>query len=156
MELGLGWSLSSDPAYGLAGIIALKLRPSAHAPVLLGVEGSTALLLWSDVFGFHVMGDLTLSIYPSRYFYFMLGGGINFLKFIREEEPLRNGATDFSSHLDEPLRNEAFGFNALLAIGMEFPITDPFRIGFQLRAQGGMYADNLFGMVASYLVFSFF
>lgn len=74
--------------FGPAGFLALKFRLSSKVPILLGFETSAAFHLWKidkvDVDNrlgnvLALLSALTLSIYPSRNLYFMVGAGNSFL-----------------------------------------------------------------------------
>lgn len=180
LELGLGWNVGSTKVdgsrfysfydsdiqgFGPTGFIALKFRPSQRAPLLLGVEASTAFHPWNsggdgggcvegsaDFYSacleknLAVMADVTLSIYPTRSFYFMFGAGFTSLSLQYDYEHRTEASQDVTTH--------DFGYNFLAALGIEVPVTDVFRMGFQLRAVGGILEDHYFGQVSGFLILS--
>ncbi len=174
LDLGIGWSsslnnYSSDyyedtESQGPQFLLGLKFRVSQS--LMLGIEGAVAIQPWSygydydyDYGGYgydysyevktknriFFSGDLTLTYYPVRIFYFMAGAGFSGLNLSYEAGYGSSGAS-FGG-----IDGTEFGWNGILAIGLDLPIVPFFRIGFQLRYQGGhimtgpeLYDFNLF------------
>lgn len=182
LDLGIGWSsslnnYSSDyyegtESQGPQFLLGLKFRVSES--LMLGLEGSLAIHPWSygydygyDDYGYaygysyeikaknriFFSGDLTLTYYPMRIFYFMAGAGFSGLN-LSYEAGYGSGGASFGD-----LDGTEFGWNGLLALGIDLPIIPFFRIGFQLRYQGGyiMSGDELydFNLFSGNITFSF-
>lgn len=160
LELGIGWSSGATntrandvyseetlKSSGPAGFLALKFRPSAQVPLHIGIDLSATHQPWVEDRYNHYdndkltafAGNLVFDIYPIREIYVSLGVGAC-------------GLDRYWHHGDVDL-----GVSGVLAAGIELEMSPGFRLGGQLRLQGGIFSrDLLFGGVSGYLVLSFF
>lgn len=156
--LGVGWSSSVNnyttsyyegtEAQGPSFFLETKFRVSPM--FMLGLDGALAIQPWNygcdydydygyDGYGYDCSAknrlffsiDATLTWYPVSLFYLMVGAGFSGLNVSYE-----TGYGSYGSSYDS-LDGTEFGWNGLFALGVSIPVAPVFRIGFQLRYQGG-------------------
>ena len=170
LEIGLGWSAGAStyediygadpaiPSFGPSAFLGLKFRLSPRVPLQLGIDASFTGQLWannptnSSYYGdFNSasmgMGCITLSAFPTRNVYLMLGIGMGGLQQDVEAKVTYRG---------EETDRLKLGATGLAALGFEFHIARPFRFGIELRAFGGVFDRDSFGAVGAYALLSFF
>lgn len=173
IDLGLGWSSSLNnyssshydgtEAQGPNFFLGVKFRVAPS--FMLGLDLSLAVQPWSYGYDYDYgydygygydyrvsaknriffSGDATLTFYPIRLFYVMVGAGFSGLN-LSYETSYGSGGLRY-----DDLDGTEFGWNGLVALGLNIPLGPFFRIGFELRYQGGyimsgeeLYDFNLF------------
>ena len=164
LELGLGWGVGSveysgergsrddrrwesPGTHGFGGFLDFKFRPNARVPLMMGVDIAANYHPWLSgrssrytIGGVaEYAGSVIMDFYAMPNLYFQLGVGVGGMTL------------DYKSESD----CAQVGVNGQVGVGMEFPVADVFRMGLQLRAQGGAYDGDMRGTVGAYLVFSF-
>ncbi len=165
LELGLGWGVGaveysgsardsdgdsrweSPGTHGFGGFIDFKFRPNARVPLMMGMDLAANYHPWLSgrssrytVDGIaEFAGNVIMDFYAMPNLYFQLGVGIGGMTLGYKSE------SDCTQ----------VGVNGQVGIGMEFPVVSAFRMGLQLRAQGGAYNGDMRGTIGAHLVFSF-
>lgn len=161
LDLGIGWSASLNSytadyykgteSQGPHFILGLKFR--VHDKLMLGVDASLAVQPWNYGYEYDYSygyegvdytydvsvksrlffsGDVTLTFYPEKLFYVMVGAGFSGMNLSYETGYDRHSGSSFSS-----MDGTEYGWNGLIALGINIPLAPFFRIGFEARYQGG-------------------
>lgn len=170
LEIGLGWSAgastyediygadTSISSSGPSAFLGVKFRLSPRVPLQLGIDASFTNHPWannptnSTYYGnFNAaamgMGSITLTAFPTRNVYLMLGIGMGGLQQDVEARITSRG---------EETDRLKLGATGIAALGFEVHVARPFRFGIELRAFGGVFDRDSFGAAGAYALFSFF
>ena len=166
LDLGIGWSsalnsynsdyYSGTESQGPHFLLGVKFRVSPS--FMLGIDASLAIQPWNYGYEYEYdygseysvnttvdnrlffSGDATLTYYPVRLFYVMVGAGFSGMNLSYKAG---YGTSGFKY---DNMDGTEFGWNGLVALGIDLPLAPFFRIGFQARYQGGyiMSGENLY------------
>lgn len=168
MEVGLGWGVAGSSnedlfgadktirSYGPEAFLGVKFRLSPRIPLQLGIDASYSHHFLVDDNGVKsiaeydaisvVMGNVTLTAFPNRRFYLMLGLGAGGLG---RDLDVKSAYARWDDDWD-------VGATGLVAAGVLFDVAEPFRVGLEVRAAGGIFDRDACGMFSGHLVLSFF